>query len=82
MLAGHSILSSEVARHRTDDILRTAAQARLVEAAIHGQSPVRATMRHRVGSLLVRSGERLLTVSRRQPCESAEVTAGVMRLAR
>ena len=87
MYSVHPISNMDMATSRTTDILREAAQARLVKsvtetAAANAESAPKATLRRHLGNLLVRSGERLQAASRSTPVEESGVTAGILHLAR
>jgi hypothetical protein len=79
MYSGHPITYIEMTASRNADILREAAKARLVNSINAGKAPKISTLRHRLGNLLVRSGERLQAASRPIPVDES---GGVLHLAR
>ena len=81
MQSGHLIAQTEFAKQRSDELLRQAARRRLILTVTESQGR-KTALRHRLGNLLVRSGERLQKVGRVQPVDDFGTSAGVLHLAR
>jgi hypothetical protein len=80
MNSAHLITQIEFANSRRDDLINHAARQRLIQSVNDTRS--RTSLRHRLGTLLVRSGERLQTVGRARPADDLGASAGVLHLAR
>jgi hypothetical protein len=82
MQSSHLIAQTEFAKSRRDELIGHAARQRLIQTATDGQERKTSTLRHRLGNLLVRSGERLQAANRSQPADDFGTSAGVLHLAR
>ena len=82
MFSGHPISNIDMANSRAVDLLREAAKSRLVNSVNAERAPKTSTLRHCLGNLLVRSGERLQAARRPIPVDESGVSAGVLHLAR
>jgi hypothetical protein len=80
MNAGHPIIGFDIANCHRDDLLREAAERRLIADA-HRERPSVNALRRRVGNALVRAGEHLQGARQRRVAEDL-VNAGALRLAR
>lgn len=82
MQSSHLIAQTEFARSRSDELIREATRQRLIQTATDNQERNTTTLRHRLGNLLVRSGERLQAANCAQPADDFGTSAGVLHLAR
>jgi len=81
MNAGHPIIAFDFANCHRDDLLREAAERRLVADAHRGRPSVNA-LRRRVGNALVRAGEHLQGARGRRIAEELGNAAGALHVAR
>lgn len=81
MFSVHPISQLDIASARTAEIMREAALARLARSAVE-ESP-RTPLRHCLGNLLVRTGERLQVQARGSVAlDESNVSPGALHLAR
>jgi len=80
MNVGHSIIGFDIADRHYAELLRKAAEQRLIDEAHRGRPAVAGALRHRLGNGLVRIGQRLQGVQRRGIGE--DLAGGALRLAR
>jgi hypothetical protein len=81
MNVGHPIIGFDFANSHRDDLLREAAERRLVAEAHRDRGSVGA-LRRRIGDALVRAGERLQGARNRRVAEELGPAPGALHLAR
>ena len=81
MNVGHPIIGFDFANCHRDDLLRDAAERRLVSEAHRDRGSVGA-LRRRIGNALVRVGEHLQGARRRRVSEELGAAPGALHLAR
>jgi hypothetical protein len=81
MNAGHPIIGFDIADHHRADLLRQAAERRLIAEARHAR-PTTGALRRRAGNLLVRLGEHLQGARESGLAPELGEVAGALRLAR
>jgi hypothetical protein len=81
MNVGHPIIGFDFANYHREDLLREAAEQRLVTEA-HGARPGAGAIRTRIGNALVRAGEYLQGARQRQVAEQLGEAVTALRLAR
>jgi hypothetical protein len=79
---GHPIIGFAFTEHCRADLLREARNRRLVAEARRARPAEVGTLRRQLGNALVRAGERLQGVGRRQLAGDVADSAGIPRLAR
>ena len=82
MNVGHPIISFDVANHHREEMLRSAAERRLIVEAHGARSVEVGALRRHAGNLLVRFGEHLQGARRLRIAEELESAPGALRLAR
>ena len=78
---GHPIICFDFANNRRDDLLREAAERRIVAEAHRDRDSVGA-LRRRIGDSLVRAGERLQGARHRRIADELNPAPGALHLAR